>query len=61
VSLGDQKHSETLQETLSFGKDAARILDHANHLRITKIEDMSDVHETHYCASLDSLLIVTEG
>jgi hypothetical protein len=37
-----------------------RILDHANHLRITKIEDMSDVYETHYCVSLDGLLIVTE-
>jgi hypothetical protein len=46
---------------LSFGKTTVRILDLANHLRITKIEGMSDVYETHYCVSLDGLLIVTVG
>jgi hypothetical protein len=57
VSLGAQWHSATLQETFSFSKASVRISDHANHLRITKTEGMSDVYETHYCVSLDGLLV----
>lgn len=47
VSLGAQWHSATLQETFSFGKASVRISDHANHLRITKIEGVSDFYEAH--------------
>lgn len=60
VSLGVQWYIAILQETFSLGKASVRISDHAYHLRITKIEGMSDVYETH-CVSLDGLLILTEG